>query len=254
MTGLELESGTAAPFNVDDFPTHIKALLAGPGHARSYEEARIVVAAGLDFIRQRGKIRNWKPRDIIYWQGYEASKVFMMQRGFAYTAKDDENANGHVLEIIGAPTIIGGDIFHGSPTYEHSLRTLTECTTRSVLISALHATGERAVLDFFLVNHLIHEHNRTVRFDALGDRSTVAVRLALTLLDLSGRREPFPFQRLTQEQLAGLALATRESVNKEMAAFRNAQIASVGRVAKPIIVNGEKLRKVASGELRPHHR
>lgn len=245
MKGQQLESELFSPC-VNDFPQHLEALQAGPTHARTYDGARAVVIAGLNFIEKYSRIEKWKSGKVIYGQGYPASRIFMMRSGFAYLSTADEEGGEQIAEVIGFPTIVGGDAFHGSRAYEHSLLALGDCTASSFSLARLYAVGDFSVVDFFFADHAVHAHNLSAFLDRFKLGSTVAMRLALILLDLKARREPFPFEKLTQQQLAGLTRSTRESVSKSIGAFRRAGIADVGRNARRIDLNEEKLRKIAS--------
>lgn len=231
---------------VEDFSDHVEALLVRPNSIRTRNEARGVVRRSIDFLA-RSRPSVWSAGKVIYWQGYPAERIYMVTSGFAYLSVMDEEGNDRARDILGPTAIVGGEAVSGFPDYANALKAVTDCTVKSVSVASLTAVNERALVEFFTVNHYLQQERWGKRaWESWGQ--SVEARVANTLLDLTDRKIPFPLRELNLPLLAGLVNSQRATVNKILTMFREDKIAVIGRTVKEEpFIKADMLEQIVAG-------
>lgn len=156
---------------------------------------------------------------VIFEAGDQADELFVVKRGRVAIGRKSADGRESLVAMMGP-----GDLFGEMPLFDDGDRSaLARALERTDLLCIPYAPV-RAVLDddpqlLWNVVTLLAQRLRTTD-DALVDAVLLDVtgRTAKRLLELAGDAEEFQLP-ITQEELAGLVGASRERVNKSIAAF-----------------------------------
>ena len=156
---------------------------------------------------------------VIFEEGDEADDLFVVKRGRVAIGRKSADGRESLVAMMGP-----GDLFGDMPLFDDGDRSaLARALERTDLLRIPYAPV-RAALDedpqlLWNVVSLLAQRLRTTD-EALVDAVLLDVtgRTAKRLLELAGDAEEFQLP-ITQEELAGLVGASRERVNKSIAAF-----------------------------------
>jgi CRP/FNR family transcriptional regulator, cyclic AMP receptor protein len=156
---------------------------------------------------------------VIFEEGDGADELFVVKRGRVAIGRKSADGRESLVAMMGP-----GDLFGEMPLFDDGDRSaLARALERTHLLCIPYAPV-RAALDedpqlLWNVVSLLAQRLRTTD-DALVDAVLLDVtgRTAKRLLELAGDAEEFQLP-ITQEELAGLVGASRERVNKSIAAF-----------------------------------
>lgn len=184
--------------------------------------------AGYLAIRERMTEHTFRRGEEIFHEGSPGDKLFVLGSGKVKLGHTAPDGREHLLAILGP-----GEILGEVSLYDPGPRTATAAALAKTSLVSLQHTDLLRVLDARpeISQHLLRSLAQRLRRTnaAMADLifSDVPGRVAKTLLDL-GQRFGQPADGglrvshdLTQEELAQLVGATRETVNKSLAEFSN---------------------------------
>jgi CRP/FNR family transcriptional regulator, cyclic AMP receptor protein len=156
---------------------------------------------------------------VLFEEADEANELFVVESGRIAIARRSIDGRESLVALMES-----GDVFGEMPLFDGGTRSATaRALERSVVLrfpySAVKAALEADPARLWNVVALLAERLR-VTDSALADAVLLDVtgRTAKRLLELAGDQEEFQLP-ITQEELAGLVGASRERVNKAIAAF-----------------------------------
>ena len=190
----------------------------------------------LDLV-QRALIRDLPPRVLVHRQGGVGQALLGLLDGFVKISSTAISGREVVLEVVGPGGWLGElETFSASPR-QADVMTLTQCRVltfdRRDVLRAMARSPEGALALVDLVSHRLRLARQRV-LDVIG--LPAPARLAKTLMYLDDLRmgatrcgicteKPL----LSQSELGSLAGLSRESINKTLAAFRDAGLISSSR-------------------------
>jgi CRP-like cAMP-binding protein len=156
---------------------------------------------------------------VLFEEGAEAEELFVVSSGRIAIGRRSIDGRESLVALMET-----GDVFGEMPLFDDGARSASaRALERSVLLRIPYAVV-RAALDespslLWSVVNLLAQRLRATD-DALADAVLLDVtgRTAKRLLELAGDKMEFQLP-ITQEELAGLVGASRERVNKSIAAF-----------------------------------
>lgn len=187
------------------------------------DEARPALARVLSFM----EVRTLQRRGQLFAEGERASALYVIRSGTIKLARTTANGRSSVLALLGPGELVGElSLLDGRPRGA----TATALTEVSVLELSEQAFDRWLVDEPEAAGLLLRQLAQRMRRsnDVVSDLvfSDVPARVARTLLDLAGRfattdgeGRPVVRHELTQEELAQLVGAARETVNKTLADF-----------------------------------
>jgi CRP/FNR family cyclic AMP-dependent transcriptional regulator len=156
---------------------------------------------------------------VIFEDGDEADALFVVKRGRVAIGRKSADGRESLVAMMGS-----GDLFGEMPLFDDGDRSASARALERTDLLCIPYSPVRAILDedpqlLWNVVSLLAQRLRTTD-DALVDAVLLDVtgRTAKRLLELAGNAEEFQLP-ITQEELAGLVGASRERVNKSIAAF-----------------------------------
>lgn len=181
-------------------------------------------------VAARAAVRSFARGDVIFREGDEAHEVFVVRAGRVAIATHAPDGRESVVALMEA-----GDLFGDLPLFDGlarsaDARALEPTTVIAVPYDAVRAALAARPAALWAVVELLARRLRATD-EALADSMFLDVpgRTAKRLLELAAGADEFVLP-LTQEELAGLVGASRERVNKAIAAFiRLGWIAQQGR-------------------------
>jgi CRP/FNR family cyclic AMP-dependent transcriptional regulator len=157
--------------------------------------------------------------DVVFSEGDEADELFIVRSGRIGIAKRSPDRRESLVALMEA-----GDLFGDMPLFDHQSRSAQARALEPSELLCVPYPPIKAVLDerpqlLWDVVTMLARRLRSTN-DALADSVFLDVtgRTAKRLLELAGDAEEFQLP-ITQEELAGLVGASRERVNKAIAAF-----------------------------------
>ena len=176
-------------------------------------------------LDDRGTIRQYPPRRIVFAQGDAADSVYYLQRGKIKLSLVSPRGKEAVIGIIGADSFFGEGCLAGQNLRVSSATTITPCSVvrvqKPAIVDMLHEQQEFA--DVFIA-HLL---SRNVRIeedltDHLFNSSEKRLARVLLLMANYGKdASPEPvIAKLSQQLLAGMVGTTRSRVSFFMNKFR----------------------------------
>jgi CRP-like cAMP-binding protein len=182
--------------------------------------------------------------DYLFREGDEGAELFVMRSGRLAVGTRSPDGRDSVLKIMES-----GDLFGEMPLFDGQGRSADARALEPTGLLAIPYDDVRSELDadpalLWAVVDLLSRRLRLIDA-ALADAVFLDVtgRTAKRLLELAGDQDEFQLP-ITQEELAGLAGASRERVNKALASFiRLGWISQEGRRYR--ITNREELAQRA---------
>jgi CRP-like cAMP-binding protein len=191
----------------------VRGLLAESDLFRGFD------AASLDLVVAAAEIRQMKRNDLVFGEHDDADELFVVESGriaIAYTSPDGRESLVALME--------SGDLFGEMPLFDDIGRSAAARALEPCQIVAVPFREVREVLEarpelLWGVVSLLARRLRATNV-ALADSVFLDVtgRTAKRLLELAGSADEFMLP-VTQEELAGIVGASRERVNKALAAF-----------------------------------
>jgi len=210
-------------------------------------------AEDLDWLAKRLQRKSVPRGEIVFNKEDPGQSLFVIERGSVRIFIPGVQGSDLTLAVL-APGDFFGDLslLDGSPR-SASAASISDCTLlvldRSVFTSLLTAQPEAAMAVLEVLSRRLRETDQMASDLAFQD---VAARLARKLLELAaGSGKPHPDGTLldvpiTQEELANMIGVTRESVNRNLAAFRREGIISLE--GRRILIRDERaLRRRTEG-------
>jgi CRP/FNR family transcriptional regulator, cyclic AMP receptor protein len=190
-------------------------------HAASFDPKTFLgyMGAGRTLVKYR---KNRK----IFSQGDRADSVFYIQKGNVKLAVVSERGKEAVVAILGANDFLGETCLAGQTFRMASASAIAECTLMKIekpaMIRVLHE--EPAFSEYFLaylLSHIVRVQEQLI--NQLFNSSEKRLARTLLLLAHFGKEEKAErvVPRITQETLAEMIGATRETVNHFMNKFKN---------------------------------
>lgn len=188
-------------------------LLARSGMFRALDERAVaeIAASARAMTLRRG--------DVLFAEGDEANELYLVRAGRIAIGMRSVDGRESVVGLVEA-----GDLFGDIPLFDGQGRSLAARALEATELIAVPYPPIREVLQrrpelLWNVVELMVRRLRDVDA-ALADSMFLDVtgRTAKRLLELAGDRDEFVLP-LTQEELAGMVGASRERVNKAIAAF-----------------------------------
>lgn len=173
----------------------------------------------LDRVAHRATRVRLERNGVLFNEGDEASAMYVVESGRIGIGKRSPDGRESLVALIEP-----GDVFGEMPLFDEEPRSASaRALERSELLrlpyEAVRAELEAHPVALWGVAALIARRLRTAD-DAIADAMLLDVtgRTAKRLLELAGAADEFVLP-ITQEELAGLVGASRERVNKALAAF-----------------------------------
>jgi len=184
----------------------------------------------LDRLLAASGDRTMRRNDVLFQQGDPANEVYVVRSGRIAVGTRSADGRDSVIKIMER-----GDIFGEMPLFDGlgrsaDARALEPTTILVIPYSVVRSEIEADPNLLWAVVDLLSRRIRLIDA-ALADAVFLDVtgRTAKRLLELAGEQDEFQLP-ITQEELAGLAGASRERVNKALASFiRLGWIAQDGR-------------------------
>jgi CRP/FNR family cyclic AMP-dependent transcriptional regulator len=158
-------------------------------------------------------------RNVVIWEDDEASELFVVRSGRIAVGRRSIDGRESLVALMEA-----GDLFGEMPLFDQGTRSASARALEHSEMLGIPYGVVRAALDakpelLWEVVRLLAERLRNTD-SALADAVFLDVtgRTAKRLLELAGGEDDFQLP-ITQEELAGLVGASRERVNKSIAAF-----------------------------------
>ncbi len=175
--------------------------------------------AALELIQAEASAVECERNFVIFDEGAEADDLFVVKRGRVAIGRRSLDGRESLVALMEP-----GDLFGEMPLFDDGVRSASaRALERSVVLRIPYGPVRRALDDepqlLWNVVSLLAQRIRTTD-DALVDAVLLDVtgRTAKRLLELAGDASEFQLP-ITQEELAGLVGASRERVNKSIAAF-----------------------------------
>jgi CRP-like cAMP-binding protein len=164
--------------------------------------------------------------DVLFWEGDEGDRLYLIQSGMMKLGRTSPDGRENLLAVLGKGEFIGElTLFDPGPR----TATATAVTDSELLELSHQAIGEWLEQNPAASKHLLQElaHRLRRTNEAVTDLvfADVPGRVAKALLDLADRfgentaEGVHVTHGLTQEELAHLVGASRETVNKALAEF-----------------------------------
>jgi CRP-like cAMP-binding protein len=157
--------------------------------------------------------------DVVFEEGEEADEMFVVQSGRVAIGRRSPDGRESLVALMEP-----GDLFGEMSLFDEGSRSASARALERSSLLGLPYGGVRSALDeepqlLWNVVSLLAQRLRTTD-DALADAVLLDVtgRTAKRMLELAGDQSEFQLP-ITQEELAGLVGASRERVNKSIAAF-----------------------------------
>ncbi len=191
----------------------VRALLAGSELFNGFP------TADLDGITASGEVRRLRRNDLVFDEGQEAVELYVVKTGRVAIVNSSPDGRESVIALMEA-----GDMFGEMPLFDGNgrsaqARALEPSVLAVVPYAPVRATLERSPQLLWHVVRILAARLRNTNAD-LADSVFLDVtgRTAKRLLELAGDHDEFILP-VTQEELAGMVGASRERVNKALAAF-----------------------------------
>ena len=180
---------------------------------------RALDADVIDLVVPHTTLRRFQRNDMVFAEGEEAAELFVVRSGRIAIAMRATDGRESVVALMEE-----GDLFGEMPLFDGQGRS---AEARALEVSEVVAVPYPALRDIFDgrptllwgVVELLAQRLRTTDA-ALADSMFLDVtgRTAKRLLEIAGESDEFVLP-VTQEELAGMVGASRERVNKAIAAF-----------------------------------
>lgn len=174
----------------------------------------------LEGLRRRAEVRTYQRGDVIFRRGDLAEELFVVQEGQVAIATQGTDGRETVMAVLEPPSLFGElPLFDGAPRSADA-RVLQPTTIVAVRYEDVRRVLEERPQLLWGIVRLLAERLRATD-DALADAVLLDVtgRTAKRILELAGDADEFA-TTLTQEELAAIIGASRERVNKALAAFQ----------------------------------
>lgn len=175
--------------------------------------------AALEEIARSSAPASLRRNDVVFEEGDEADRLFVVKDGRIAIANSSADGRESVFALMEA-----GDLFGEMPLFDGDTRSAQARALEPSELVVIPYPVVRAILQrqpdlLWGVVKLLARRLRTTD-EALADSVFLDVtgRTAKRLLELAGENDEF-FLPVTQEELAGMVGASRERVNKALAAF-----------------------------------
>ena len=157
--------------------------------------------------------------DMVFREEDEATDLYVVRSGRIAIANRSVDGRESVLALMGPGDLFGEMALFDAPNRSAGARALEESSLVSLPFSLLRENFSQNAAALWNVVALLVRRLR-VADEALADSVFLDVtgRTAKRLLDIAGSSEEFTLP-VTQEELAGMIGASRERVNKAIAAF-----------------------------------
>jgi CRP/FNR family cyclic AMP-dependent transcriptional regulator len=166
-----------------------------------------------------GKRFSCERNEVVFEEGDEAAELFVVRRGRLAVGQRSADGRESLVALMEE-----GAVFGEMPLFDQGRRSASARALEHSDLLAISYPAMRAVFDarptlLWEVVRLLAERLRATN-SALADAVLLDVtgRTAKRLLELAGNSDEFTLP-ITQEELAGLVGASRERVNKAIAAF-----------------------------------
>jgi CRP/FNR family transcriptional regulator, cyclic AMP receptor protein len=196
------------------------------------------------------RLRTASKHDVIYGEGEPARDVFLVLRGFAKLSRSTADGRDIFLELIAPLGQAGSIAVLQQKPYEADLTALSMCRLLAIDGRQFRKVFERQPDGLLAILRLDNERLQTVT-ERLADHDvlTAPSRLAKTLLGLARLTAPGSngslALKLSQHDLGVMANTSRETVNKQLRAWRTAGWIAMSD-GKVISVRADKLSELAA--------
>lgn len=170
-------------------------------------------------IASRATLVSLERNAVLFNEGDEASEMYLLRRGRVAIGKRSPDGRESLVALMEA-----GDVFGEMPLFDDEPRSASARALERTELLKLPYDAVRSELEaqpgaLWGVAALFARRLRTAD-DAIADAMLLDVtgRTAKRILELAGDSDEFVLP-ITQEELAGLVGASRERVNKALAAF-----------------------------------
>ena len=187
---------------------------------------------------------------VLFVEGQEPRGVFILCNGRVKLSGSSANGKSMIFRIADAGEIIGVPSTLSDKPYELTAEALeptqANFISREDFLAFLREHGDAALRIAEMLSNIYHATCQEVRY--LGLSSSAAEKLARFLLDLKPARNSEPGQfratlTLTQEEIAGMIGASRETVSRLFTSFKQKDFIDV-RGSSLVIKNKRALEKM----------
>lgn len=217
-------------------------------------EIRLFAGFGPDQValfESESHVRTFKRGEIVFHKGDPGETMYLITEGQVKVVLPSDSGDEALLEVLDPGDFFGElSLLDGQPrsaTIVATEPTETVVLRRDTLLKAIRANPEVAIHLLQVLCQRLRETDEFVGDTVFLDVPGRVAKKLLELADAYGERTPrgtVIALRLTQQDLARMVGATRESVNKHLGAYRARGIIDVDRQRFVILKRDELQRRI----------